>query len=100
MIAYASRSTNKSERNYPPTDLECLAVVYGVEYFHKFLINRKFKIITDHVALKSLIKTKEPRGMRARWIMKLQEYDFTIEHKSGSTNKNADALSRLKYVDR
>src|SRR5579862_614334 len=53
VIAYASRSTNKNERNYPITDLECLAIVYGTEYFHKFLINRKFRIITDHVALKN-----------------------------------------------
>ena len=97
VIAYASKSTNKTERNYAPTDLECLAVVYGVEYFHKFLINQKFKIVTDHIALKSLLNDKEPRGRRARWIMKLQQYDFEVKHKSGSANKNADALSRLKF---
>jgi hypothetical protein len=97
VIAYASRSTNKSERNYPITDLECLAIVYGVEYFHKFLINKRFKIITDHAALKSLLNAKIPIGRRARWIMKLQQYDFFVEHRSGKKNGNADALSRLKY---
>jgi hypothetical protein len=96
VIAYASRSTNKNERNYPITDLECLAIVYGTEYFHKFLINRKFKIITDHSALKNLLGDKIPKGRRARWIMKLQQYDFIVEHRSGKKNGNADALSRLK----
>ncbi|EXX70442.1 enzymatic polyprotein, putative [Rhizophagus irregularis DAOM 181602=DAOM 197198] len=76
VIVYASRSTNKTERNYSITDLECLAIVYGVEYFHKFLINKRFKIITDHAALKSLVNEKIPKGRRARWIMKLQQYDF------------------------
>jgi hypothetical protein len=41
------------------------------------------------------MKTQEPKGRRARWIMKLQEYDFDIKHRSGKKNSNADALSRL-----
>lgn len=97
VIAYASRSTNKAERNYPITDLECLAIVYGVEYFHKFLINKKFRIITDHAALKHLINDRIPKGRRARWIMKLQQYEFNVEHRPGKKNSNADALSRMKY---
>ena len=31
----------------------------------------------------------------ARWILKLQEYDLKIDHRHGSANRNADALSRL-----
>ena len=73
-----------------------LAIVYGTEYFHKFLISRKFKIITDHAALKNLLGDKIPKGRRARWIMKLQQYDFIVEHRSGKKNGNSDALSRLK----
>jgi len=62
------------------------------------LINRKFKVITDHSALKSLMNVnKIPKGRRARWIMELQQYNFTIEHRSGKKNANADALSRMKY---
>ena len=29
--------------------------------------------------------------------LKLQEFDFTISHRPGSANENADALSRLNY---
>ncbi|GBC09217.1 hypothetical protein RclHR1_00870008 [Rhizophagus clarus] len=97
VIAYASKSTNSNERNYPITDLECLAIIWAVRHFHKFLINNKFKIITDHAALKSLMKDKEPKGRRARWMMELQQYNFEIIHRSGKLNTNADALSRLKF---
>ncbi len=31
----------------------------------------------------------------ARWIVKLQQYDFEIEHRHEKKHQNADALSRL-----
>lgn len=37
----------------------------------------------------------EPRGHLARWLMDLQEFQFTSEHRPGRQNANADALSRL-----
>ena len=38
---------------------------------------------------------KEPEGQMARWLEKLQEYDFEIQHRRGRKHTNADALSRL-----
>src|SRR5436305_13127902 len=37
------------------------------------------------------------RRRRARWIMKLQKYDFEIKHRPGKSNANAGALSRLTH---
>ena len=33
-------------------------------------------------------------GKLARWSLLLQEYDFTVEHRAGVDNTNADFLSR------
>ena len=72
--------------------------MWAVQKFHKYLFTRiPFKIVIDHSALKTLKTAKIPKGRRARWIMELQQYNFTIEHRSGKSNANADALSRLKY---
>ncbi|CAB4438157.1 unnamed protein product [Rhizophagus irregularis] len=49
-----------------------------------------FKIITDHVAFKSLLNEKVPKGRYARWIIKLQQYDFFVEYRSEKKNSNAD----------
>src|SRR5579862_9276750 len=93
-IHFASRTTNKHEQNYATTQLECLAVVWGIKMFHSYLLGRHFTVITDHSALQGLINSTEPSGMFARWVMHLQQYDFTIKHRRGIKNKNADALSR------
>ena len=41
---------------------------------------------------------KEPTGRLARWSVLLQQYDFEVKHRSGTTNGNADALSRIPYL--
>ena len=94
VIAYASRSTNQHEANYSITDLECLAVVWAVQHFQHYLFNH-FTIVTDHSALKWLKTCKIPKGRRGRWILELQQYHFTIEHRAGKANSNANALSRM-----
>ncbi len=95
VIAYASRTLNETEKRYSNSDRECLAIVWAIRYWHKYLIRAKFRIITDHAALKTLQTAKVPIGRRGKWMMELQQYDYKIEHKSGKENKNADALSRL-----
>ena len=98
VILYDSRSLTKAEANYSTTDLECLAIIWAVQKFHKYLFTGiPFKIVTDHSALKSLKMAKIPKGRRARWIMELQQYNFQIEHRPGKSNANADALSRMRY---
>ena len=52
--------------------------------------------MTDNRALKWL-HTIQPKGRIARWIMDIQEFDFTVSHRPGTSNQNADALSRLNH---
>ena len=94
-VAYASKSLKREEINYAATELECAAVVWAIEHFHKYLGTSHFTLITDHSALKWL-KTSEPKGRIGRWILKLQPYNFSIIHKPGRIHSNVDALSRLQ----
>ena len=47
VIAYASRTYNKAERNYCTTRKELLAVVYFIRQFKQYLVVSSFLIRTD-----------------------------------------------------
>ncbi|GBN12405.1 Retrovirus-related Pol polyprotein from transposon 297, partial [Araneus ventricosus] len=94
VIAYFSKSLGKPERNYCVTRKELLAIVKSIEHFHHYLYGQKFLLRTDHASLRWLLNFKEPEGQIARWIQRLQEYDFEIQHRKGTSHGNADALSR------
>jgi transposase InsO family protein len=94
VIAYASRMLSGPERNYCVTRKELLAVVFFTKQFRPYLLGRKFVIRTDHSALRWLKSTPEPIGQQARWLERLEEFDYQIEHRPGKSHNNADALSR------
>ncbi|GBN88600.1 Retrovirus-related Pol polyprotein from transposon 297 [Araneus ventricosus] len=94
VIAYFSKSLGKPERNYCVTRKELLVIVKSIEHFHHYLYGQKFLLRTDHASLRWLLNFKEPEGQIARWIQRLQEYDFEIQHRKGTFHGNADALSR------
>jgi transposase InsO family protein len=94
VIAYASRALDKREQNYCVTRKELLAVVHFLGYFKQYLLGRQFVIRTDHAALTWLRHTPDPIGQQARWLERMEEYQFIIEHRPGTRHGNADALSR------
>lgn len=98
-IAFVSRTLNKHEINYRTIEKELLAIVWATGQFRHYLYGRKFKLFTDHKPLVWLANLKEPNSKLIRWKIKLNEYEFDIEHVQGKENKVADALSRTREVD-
>ena len=83
-LSFASRVLNQHKINYSTTEKELLAVVFGVHTHKCFLCGRKFKIITDHAALKWLITVNNHQCARlTRWVLKLAEYEFEVIHRPG-----------------
>ena len=93
-IAYASRILTSAERNYAPTEGECLAVVWAVKKFRHYLHGRPFEILTDHHALKWLQDSRFHNSKLERWALALQEHDYKIDYQKGEDNVVADCLSR------
>ena len=97
VIAYGGRELSLQETRYSTTEREALAVIDGIKRYQPYLFGRKFMVHTDHGSLSWLMKVKDPTGRLARWALQLQQYDFYILHRPGSSNANADALSRRSY---
>ena len=94
VVTYYSRSLSATERNYCTTRKELLAVVDSVRQFHPYLYGAKFTVRSDHSALQWLRKLKDPEGQLARWLGRLDQYQYSVVHRPGQRHVNADTLSR------
>ena len=97
VIAYASRSLTRSERNYPVHKLEFLALKWAITVkFHEYLYGSQFKVYTDNNPLTYVLTTAKVDATGHRWVAALSNYTFSTLYKPGKGHKDADALSHIK----
>ena len=100
VIAYASRSLNKAESHYPAHKLEFLALKWAVvEKFHKYLFGSTFNVYTDNNLLTYVLTTAKLDAASHCWVASLANYNFRLHYQTGKTNINADALSRVSWLE-
>ena len=98
VISYASRSLSKSEKNYPAHKLEFLALKWAVsEKFKDYLYGGKFEVFTDNNPLTYILTSAKLDATTQRWIAGLASFHFSLSYKSGKSNTEVDALSRIKW---
>ena len=73
-------------------------MVEGVKHFCVYLLGAEFTVVTDHNSLVYLEKMKDENGRLARWDMALMPYMYTIVHRPGSKNQNANGMSRQSWL--
>ena len=94
-VLYASRKLLDRESRYSTVERECLALVWSVDKFHRYLFGTHFLVETDHRPLTYLRQSKTTNGRLLRWALSLQDYSFTVVPIAGARNFEADVLSRL-----
>ena len=94
-IGFASRSLQKHEKNYSAHLIETSGIIFGVEFFEKYL-RTPFVIHTDHKPLTTVSKIHKRTLERFREI--LAHYDFTLQYTEGK-DMPADYLSRHTKVE-
>lgn len=87
-----------AEKKYSSYELEVLAIVQALKKFRVYLLGCKFKIITDCAAFQKTVNKKDIPPRIARWALLLEEYDYVIEHRRGTSMKHVDALSRYPVM--
>ena len=90
-----------SEKRCGITELESLAVVWGISHFHHFLYGHNVTIYTDHTAVKAVLEAVNPTAKHARWWTSVYGRgvrNLKILYRAGRENTNADALSRSPHL--
>ena len=70
-------------------------MVGTVKKFYLYLYGFHFQLLMDHNPLTSLKILKDTGGCVTRWLLFLQQFDFTIGYKKGTGNSNADTRREL-----
>ena len=94
VVAYASRTLNDAEKRYTVTKREMLAIIFALKQFRKYLLGHTFHLRTDHAPLLHIQTMNNTSAQISRWLEKIQELNFTIEHRPSCLHGNADGLSR------
>ncbi|MEM7402978.1 MAG: RNase H-like domain-containing protein, partial [Myxococcota bacterium] len=96
-IAYASKTLNAAQRNYPQVEREALAVVQFLKHFRYIIYGHEIHVLTDHAPLVHILRGKSaanssPRLLR--WTLKFQDFNVKVHYIPGTQNRIADFLSR------
>lgn len=93
-IAYFSKRATPAESRYHSFELETLAIIYSLRKFRIYLEGIEFRIITDCNSLTLTLNRKSVNARIARWSLELENFHYTIQHRSGQRMGHVDALSR------
>ena len=97
-VAYLSEKLKSAQLNYSTYDIEFYALVQSLKHWSSYLASNDFILYFDHEALKHLNNQDKLSARHAKWATFVQQFSFTIKHKSGALNKEAGALSRKKSL--
>ncbi|XP_019414654.1 PREDICTED: uncharacterized protein LOC109326422 [Lupinus angustifolius] len=95
-IAFISRMLNQQQQALSTYEKELIAVVFVVQKWRHYLLNKHFIIRTDHRSPKYILDQRLTTDFQQKWLVKLMEFDFSIEYKLGRENVVVDALSRME----
>lgn len=99
---FTGRKLGDSEKKYPSMQIEVLAIYETITYLRNILLGRKFFLLTNAKALTYHYQLKKQPEIAARWLLKLQNYDFEVSHIAGGNNPedfNSRSINSLTIAD-
>ena len=89
-VYYASRVKTEAERKYTEAELVLSSLVYACRKFRTYLISKPFVVLTNYTLLPQLVNNSILFRSMMRWLVELQEFDFSflVEATSRATLAN------------
>lgn len=87
-VAFTSRKSTKAERNYSTNDKELLGLIFAFGKWHQYFYGTLFPVqeITDHANLQHFRTRNMLNNRHLNWKLFLQNYDFCLSYRPGSSN--------------
>jgi hypothetical protein len=92
-LHFVSLAFNDVQTRWKINEQEAFAPFFALSSCEHLFRGQHFHLHTDHRNLLYMSKCESPKI--TRWLLTLQEFDFTLHHKAGRLNLIADILSRL-----
>ena len=73
-------------------------MIQCIKKWEYILSDHPFEVHTDASPLKYLTTMKNQSSLFTRWYQELAGFNFTVKHKKGKENSNADALNRSSHM--
>jgi transposase InsO family protein len=77
---------------------EALPILQALKKWTHYVLGSKLIIKNDQQSLKHMMTQRLAEGIQHKLLMKLLEFDYTIDYKKGQENMVADALSRQDHT--
>lgn len=94
VMAFCSKGFTEAEKRWTVSEQEMWAIIYCLKKFETYLRGVKVVIKTDHHSLTFLRTWKMHCNRVTRWLIFLNQFDYTIEYISGKDNIAVDVISR------
>ena len=76
--AFASWSLTKTEHKYAQIDKEALSIMWGVKWFHVYLYERQFMLVTDHKPLTAIFHPE--KGVPGSFVLWNHHFFYKEKH--------------------
>lgn len=88
--------TLRNETYWDPLELEGGVITRGMKQFRKYFFHAPFHVYTNYGLFEQLAKIGEYHPRVQRWLNFLTAHQYTIEHRPGMSNENADRLAQTQ----
>lgn len=96
-IAYFSSALGPKAAAQSIYEKEACAILAALKKWRHYLLGNRIIIKTDQQSLRFITSQRLTEGVQHKLLLKLLEFDHTVEYKKGKENKVADALSRIDH---
>ena len=93
-LGFFSKSLGPKSSAQSIYEKEAMAILAALKKWRHYFLGNKLVIKTDQRSLKYMASQRLLEGIQHKMMLKLLEFDYTIEYKQGKDNTVADALSR------